>query len=388
MRPKNKILKRIAKSLLLLIIVTTSYSNVFGQNNGQGQYLQNQSLQHTSGNRKYSIYIPKNYKKAEAVPLVLLFHGFFNDINTMYNDAQMEAIADANNFIFAIPQGLGSPAGWSIGLSFGGNADDIGFASSLIDKISTDYTINKKRIYAAGFSNGGFFSYRLACELSTKIAAIASVAGSMNPNWIGGSNPTCKPQHPTPIMQITGTSDNVIPIGGGGSGGGASLKTVFDYWTKFNGTNVTPTVSNINSATERSVYEKGNKGSTVEFIKIEGRGHEWPKITTGGLRENASIRIWQFFSRYDLDGEINTLSVDSFDKTTVSIFPNPASTTLSINNIDFKDKLQYTITSIAGQVVLKGEITSASQQIDIAHLNASMYFLKIEDATFKILKTL
>ncbi|NJM80888.1 MAG: T9SS type A sorting domain-containing protein [Flavobacterium sp.] len=305
----------------------------------------------------------------------------------MYNDSQMEAIADANNFIFAIPQGLGGFfSGWNIGLSFGGNADDLGFASSLIDAIAANYSIIDKRVYAAGFSNGGFFSYRLACELSGKIAAIASVAGSMNPNWISGNNPTCNPQHQMPIMQITGTNDTTIPINGGN--GGTALSNVFNYWKNFNNTNANPTVSNINSASERNVYANGTNGATVEFLKITGRGHEWPKTTTAGLRENASIRIWEFFSRYDRDGLINTLSADTFEKTGISIYPNPAADVITINNINFTENMKYNIVSVNGQSVLSREITTASHRIDISSLNSSIYFLNIGNNTFKILKNL
>ena len=376
--------KKIKAVFLFTLFILSSFA--FSQNNGQGQYLQNQSLQHTSGNRQYAIYIPVNYNPSEAVPLVLLFHGFTNTITNMYNYAQMEALADANNFIFAIPQGLGSPfSGWSIGLSFGGNADDVGFASSLIDAISTNYSIIDKRVYAAGFSNGGFFSYRLACELSDKIAAIASVAGSMNPNWINGSNPTCNPQHQMPIMQITGTNDTVIPINGGN--GGTALSNVFNYWTNFNNTNNTPTVTNINNVTERNVYENGTNGATVEFIKIGGRGHEWPTTTTAGLQENASIRIWEFFSRYDRDGEINTLSAATFEKTGISVYPNPANNAITINTVNFTESVSYAITSMTGQIVLKGDLTNASQRIDISNLNSSIYVLTIGTNSFKIIKS-
>lgn len=384
---KITLLKQKIKSIFFFTIVTLISTVTFGQNNGQGQYLQNQSLQHSSGNRQYSIYIPANYNASQSVPLVLLFHGFNNNSNNMYMDAEMQAIADANNFIFAIPQGLGFIPGWNIGLSFGGNSDDLGFTSSLIDAISGNYSIIEKRVYAAGFSNGGFFSYKLACELSGKIAAIASVAGSMNPSWISGNNPACNPQHQMPIMQITGTNDTVIPIGGGGLGGGSALSAAFNYWTNFNNTSSTPIVTNINSVTERNVYENGTNGATVEFIKIGGRPHEWPKTTTAGLQENASIRIWEFFSRYDKDGLIGTLATNTFEKTGISIYPNPAVNVITINNINFSGTTLYTIASVTGQIVLQGEITTASQRIDISNLEASLYFLNIGNNTFKILKS-
>ncbi|WP_310555776.1 T9SS type A sorting domain-containing protein [Flavobacterium sp.] len=385
MKLKTILLVKINIAILFFALMTLTSNMSFGQNNGQGQYLTGQQLQHTSGNRVYAIYIPVNYNSAQPAPLVLLFHGFTNNISTMFNDSQMQALADANNFIYAIPQGLGTLAGWNIGLSFGGSADDIGFTRSLIDRIALNYSINPKKVYAAGFSNGGFFSYKLACELSDKIAAIASVAGSMNPSWITGSNPTCNPQHQMPVMQITGSNDTVIPIAGGN--GGTALSNVFNYWINFNNTTTTPSVTNINSVSTRKVYNGGENGATVEFIEIGGRGHEWPRITTAGLRENASIRIWDFFSKYDIDGQINPLSSDSFNKTGFSIYPNPTESAITINNINFIENSSYSIISVTGQVVLNGELTEASQRIDISTLSPNIYFLNIGNNTFKIVKT-
>lgn len=303
----------------------------------------------------------------------------------MYNDAEMEQLADTHNFIFAVPQGLGFLAGWNIGLSFGGNADDVNFISRLIDQLMIDYNINNKKIYAAGFSNGGFFSYRLACELSDKIAAIASVAGSMNPNWIRQNNPSCNPTHQMPILQITGTTDNVIPITGGN--GGLPLSNVFEYWTEFNNTRQSPQITNINSNTERNVYSNGTNGAVVEFIRIKGRGHEWPKIKNAGLRENASIRIWDFFSKYDIDGEINTLSTEKFETEQISIYPNPASDYLYITNLALTDSTTYTISSITGQLLISGKLASTTQEIDLTALESNLYILKIEDKAYKIFKT-
>lgn len=374
------------KFFLVFLIATTSFES-FAQNTGQGQYLTNQTLQHTSGTRKYSIYIPQNYNSSQPVPLVLLFHGFTNDIARMYNDSEMEVLADANNFIYVIPQGLGGFfSGWSIGMLFGGNNDDLGFANSLIASVSANYSINADRVYSTGFSNGGFFSYRLACEASDKIAAIASVAGSMNPNWISGATPNCAPIHQIPVMQITGTTDPTVPIGGGGTAGGASIANVINFWKGFNNTDATPVVTAINAVTERSVYENGNNGATIEFIKITGRAHEWPTTTTAGLAENASIRIWEFFSRYDINGLITPLSTNTFDRTGISIYPNPASEVITVNNINFSEKTPYSILSISGQMVAQGDLNTASQRIDISNLEASVYFLIIGNNSFKIIK--
>ena len=86
--------------------------------------------------------------------------------------------------------------------------DDLGFTAALIDSLSAEYSINQDRIYSTGMSNGGFMSYHLACELSERIAAIASVTGTMNVNQPA----TCSPGHPMPVMEIHGTADATVPV--------------------------------------------------------------------------------------------------------------------------------------------------------------------------------
>ena len=88
--------------------------------------------------------------------------------------------------------------------SSGSTIDDVGFTEALIDELANLYTINLDRVYATGMSNGGFMSFLLACQLSEKIAAIASV--TLNSMTLDTYD-NCKAQHPTPILQIHGTSD-------------------------------------------------------------------------------------------------------------------------------------------------------------------------------------
>ena len=89
-------------------------------------------------------------------------------------------------------------------------ADDVDFISSLIDWGLTNYQINPNRVYATGKSNGGKMSYHLACNLRYRIAGVASVGGTMNPNTYS----SCNPSHPTPIIHIHSEDDTVVPIDG------------------------------------------------------------------------------------------------------------------------------------------------------------------------------
>ncbi|MBQ4819310.1 T9SS type A sorting domain-containing protein [Aquimarina sp. MMG016] len=263
------------------------------------QQVINATIQNDGRTRQYRLYVPASYDANKPAPLILNYHGFTNNIDIQYNQSNFQQLAEDNQFIFVTPQGLGFLPGWAINNNFGGNEDDLGFSDALIDKIQQDYNINEKRIYATGFSNGGFFSYRLACELSPRIAAVASVAGSMTRVWI--DNNQCQPQHPTAVLQITGSNDNVISINGNGTN--EPIQDVMEYWAAVNNGDSTPDVIQLGGGSTRSIWDNGDNGVTAEFIRVQGKGHSW-----NGGNINTSQEIWNFFSRFDIDGEIDGTS--------------------------------------------------------------------------------
>ncbi len=135
-------------------------------------------------------------------------------------------------------------------------------------------------------SNGGFMSFLLSCQLSNRIAAIASVTGSMTPQTYNN----CNPQHPTPILQIHGTADGTVPYNGD-STWTKSINDVLQYWVDFNDCNSTPSVSNVpdvnssdGSTVDHIVYSEGNNCVTTEHFK------SFAKYSSHrGLSSNASI---------------------------------------------------------------------------------------------------
>ncbi|GAA4278655.1 T9SS type A sorting domain-containing protein [Aquimarina mytili] len=279
------------KFLCILVIICIATSTTYAQQ------VINATIQHDGRTRQYRLYVPQSYDANTPAPLILNYHGFTNNIDIQYNQSDFRQLAEDNQFIFVTPQGLGGFfAGWAINNNFGGNEDDLGFSDALINKIQEDFNINEKRIYATGFSNGGFFSYRLACELSPRIAAVASVAGSMTRVWIDRGQ--CQPQHPTAVLQITGTNDNVIAINGNGTN--EPIQDVMEYWSSVNNGDPTPDVFQLGGGSTRSIWDNGDNGVTAEFIRVQGKGHSW-----NGGNINTSQEIWNFFSRFDIDGEID-----------------------------------------------------------------------------------
>jgi polyhydroxybutyrate depolymerase len=85
--------------------------------------------------------------------------------------------------------------------------DDVGFLRALIEKIELDYAVDPKCVYLTGISNGGMMTYRAACELSDKIAAIAPVEGAQNVE--------CRPSSPVSVIVLHGTADHLVPFEGG-----------------------------------------------------------------------------------------------------------------------------------------------------------------------------
>jgi polyhydroxybutyrate depolymerase len=277
-----------------------------------GQQTINASITHGSLQRDYILYVPASYSAGNEAPLLFNFHGYTSNAWQQAFYSNFNTVADDDGFIIVYPEGTLDNTGtshWNVGWG-GSTVDDIGFTSALIDSISADYSINQDRVYSTGMSNGGFMSYQLACELSDRIAAIASVTGSMNMGWFN----SCNPNHPMPIMEIHGTADGNVPY--------ATIPSIMDFWANFNNCNSSAIITNVpNTSTtdgctaEHQIWENGNNGSTVEHYKIIGGEHSWPgALFPNGVTNqdiDASEKIWEFFSKYDINGLISPTSISN-----------------------------------------------------------------------------
>jgi polyhydroxybutyrate depolymerase len=157
----------------------------------------------------------------------------------------------------------------------------VDFVSALLDQVEKDYSIDSRRIYATGISNGGFFTQRLACELSNRIAAFAPVAASM----AAPLSTTCNPPKPVSILMINSPDDQFIPWKGGqmtkGAGGQIlSIANAVQFWQKHNGCRANPqekTLTPLDQADPTQVtlqsYTGCRNGSEVLLYTIQGGGH-------------------------------------------------------------------------------------------------------------------
>ena len=290
--------------LSLIIISCKSEDNTQVDEDGIITGLQTKTFSHDNVNRNYLIYIPDSYDSEIDYPLMFLFHGFGGIASEFINTADMRDLAESKNFIVVYPQGLdlgGTGSHWNCSNPSADNksdVDDIGFIENLIDQLLIDYpVIDNKRIYAAGYSNGGFMSYYLACN-SKKFAAIGSVAGTM----LDDSYQSCNANFPTAMINIHGTDDFDVPYDGNIYY--PSIPDVVDWWKNFNNTPNEDLLTNQDGSIEQYIYYNDAGDRYVEHVKIIGGGHYWDdKLNYNGT--NTSGLIWGFVSNYNIDGIID-----------------------------------------------------------------------------------
>ena len=143
------------------------------------------------------------------------------------------------------------------------------------------------------------------------------------------------------------------------------------------------------STVDHFVYSDGDNGVTTEHMKVIGGNHTWPgsAIDLPGLNTNqdinASMEVWQFFSRFDINGQ---LSFNEFDNRQVIIYPNPISSKINLS-LNFSEELNYELFSPLGKQLIIGTIKSSNQEIDLSNLPPNIYYLKLDNQVFKILKS-
>lgn len=338
--------------------------------------------------RKFRLYVPNIYNSSQAVPLILNLHGYTSNSAQQQPYSNFMPIADTANFLMVYPDGkvVSGNQYWNAG--FGGPENDVLFMSDLIDSLMLTYNIDLNAVYSCGMSNGGIMSYYLACNLPNRIAAIASVTGSMLNNWF-----TCAPARPFPVMEIHGTADGTVNYNGDVTF--APIDSVVKKWRIHNNCNPAPitfSVPNINTSDNSTVvnykYTGGNAGSTVELYKVFGGSHSWPGafpvIANTNEDFNASVEIWRFFRQYKLNQFIPTTVHENNFKNTIQIYPNPVTEKLFIDGLS---NAQIKISNVIGQIIITENNATA---IDVSGLNSGIYFARVssanEQAVIKFIK--
>jgi polyhydroxybutyrate depolymerase len=267
--------------------------------------------------RDYDLVVPDGLDG--AAPLLLALHGFMMTSAGMATMTGMSELAQREGFVVAYPQGIGAPTSWNAGTCCAQNdpeRPDLEFMARLIDDLETILCIDRSRVYAAGFSNGGMLAYRMACAMSDRIAAIGAVSGSL-----AGPLEQCAPSRPVALLHVHGTADPIVPFEGGE---GSPLLTPL-------GSNI-PSFPSVAAELDRFASLDGCRGpaetvfrrddttckrhgdcsneAVVQLCTIEGGGHTWPGGAPLGLAAlvvgsqsptlPTTELLWSFLSQHRL----------------------------------------------------------------------------------------
>jgi polyhydroxybutyrate depolymerase len=241
------------------------------------------ALEHDGIARSYVVHVGDAVAPGVAAPLLLNFHGLNNSPAIQASFSRMNAIADAEGFVVVYPQGIGSSfnAGGCCGSAASQGIDDVGFARAIVADVAGRICVDPRRVYATGFSNGGYMSYRLGCEASDVFAAIAPVSGA-------SAVASCQPERALPVIAFHGDADTVVSY--------QSDRATIDTWVERDGCAVGPARTRFgDSYCER--WTDCADDTAVELCTIAGGWHLWPGPSAD---HPASPAIWAFLREHAL----------------------------------------------------------------------------------------
>ncbi len=339
------------------------------------------TIMHQGTERSFIHYTPSDYQPDSTYPLVLILHGFTQNANQIMEFSAFIDLAEDEKFIAVYPNGLNNAWNTQSGFPGGSTAPDIDFLADLIDFIVDEQSIDPRRVFACGFSAGGFMSYILACQLQDQLAAVASVAGTYSRTAFNG----CQPDRPFPVLHIHGTDDIIVPPDG--SLANIPLEETIEFWRNQNGCSSNPEVSEgtdqagDGTRIEQFDYINCDVSSAVQYLRVINGGHTWPGAPAGsGLGTttqnlDASAAIWDFFSQFQMP-----ISTQSFRSSIepIQVFPNPAHHQIEIQVPPNASSRFFRIYSIDGREVIQRPVNQTNLKIDISQWPSGLYWIQLE----------
>ncbi|MCX6515222.1 MAG: alpha/beta hydrolase-fold protein [Actinobacteria bacterium] len=254
--------------------------------------------------RAYSKFVPSSYSKDTSIPLVVLLHGYGATGAQQESYMKFESVAEKNKFILVYPDGTTDSVGkrfWNATdacCNFFSEVDDDAYLLSILKEVESNYSIDAKRIYFVGHSNGGFMSYRMACRHPDRIAAIASLAGA---SFFKETD--CGAKSSVSVLQVHGTKDETI-LYEGGQILGNSYPSAFasaSQWATVNqctknavsrSTKLDLEGNIAGDETSIKAWTNCQNSSEVELWTVENATH----IPT--LSSTFATKIWEFFAAH------------------------------------------------------------------------------------------
>jgi len=246
---------------------------------GGGDFFQ--LLSYQGLDRGYTVHVPATATPQTAAPLLIVLHGSGQDAPGIRGLAAVESLTDPLGWIVVYPDGV--ERSWAVGTETPADlrgVDDVGFIDRMIDRIDRHLNLDRDRVFAAGLSNGALMTHRLACDLSSEIRGIASVAGAM----YSGLADRCSPERPVRAVFFNGDDDDFFPWDGFPVVGGERIFGVLEtaeWWATENGCGPASVVDIPDAEADGTTvdlldYANCSSGAPVRLYAVENGGHTWP----------------------------------------------------------------------------------------------------------------
>jgi len=166
------------------------------------------------GARPVTLQVPAQLDDDRAYPLVLVLHGY--GLNGILQQAYfgLGDLATRGDAFVLAPDGTVDFSGrrfWNadpVCCDFNHlGPDDVPYLGGLIEDVVDRWPVDPGAVFAVGHSNGGFMSYRLACERADLFAGILALAGD-------AVTLPCAPARPVSVLHLHGTADDIVSYAG------------------------------------------------------------------------------------------------------------------------------------------------------------------------------
>lgn len=253
--------------------------------------------------RNYRLYVPSGYQKNKPAPLIIALHGGLGTGKVMAEHAGLSDDADRAGMLVAYPDGIGR--GWNAGSCCGDpmekQVNDVLFMRNLIEDVKSKYSVDSKRIYGTGFSNGAMLLHRVACEAPELFTAIAPVSG-------GIMVPECQAKTAPAVLLVQGRADDRIFWDGGTFSGTyrPSIKEIVASLRTRNQCSSQEVVTRKQGVVTCMTLKGCAAGKDVSWCGLDGVGHQWaggktilPRILGKNTDEyDTSAEVVKFFAAH------------------------------------------------------------------------------------------
>jgi polyhydroxybutyrate depolymerase len=248
------------------------------------------SLHVLAGSPAVHVHVPEGLRAGEPAPLVLGLHGAGQDARGFEGESNLTQVADEHRFVVAYPMSW-RPRGFWQYPEPDNPRSGLRLLRATIDAVARRVCVDRGRVLVTGISSGGRMTYAAGCELADVLLAIAPVSGGTR------QLPPCHPARPISILDVHGTSDQIVSYHGRGPDHDGRVPDVMADWARREGCSAHPRSRRIDRFVVRLEWPGCRGGVRVAHLRVEGGRHAWPPLGgPPGIGIDGAEEIWRFFA--------------------------------------------------------------------------------------------